>query len=550
MIVPQSDVILLKVPLEIDELNQLTFANATAQYNYFSSLPKIEFDNFTYQRKDGVIRIPALYDDILNYNYVMYRNDAYSDKWFYAFIENMEYVNDNVTAVYIKSDVWQCWQFSLNYKPVFVEREHVNDDTIGKHTVPENLEIGEYIINDMRKIPMYSTGSASPDFQICFVVTKLPYDDAPWFDNPYENVGGVFSSQYMFAVRTFGAARNIIKVYEDRGQVISEAIQNIYMIPSGCVEEDISKVWSSSSVSAGVRVYEITQAGWTSNKYTLECPRYLDGYEPRNGKMYTYPFSYFYIDNNAGTASEYRWEDFPNDSSQTWGTEHPIVDYYKALIPSTSISGKLFFDNYKNYQSSQGSRAFNYGLTFAKVPVCAWVTDYYTNWLTQNGINVYGGMIVGGIQGALQAGSGIASGDASGAIGGVTNMAGSVIQALGEQHRAATTPPQAHGDTNCGDFIYAYDRCSMNFYMMCVRKEYAAICDNFMSMYGYKVNEVKIPNITGRRNWNYVKTIGCYIEADIPQNDLNEIKSMFDKGITLWHNPSTFADYSQNNDII
>ena len=52
------------------------------------------------------------------------------------------------------------------------------------------------------------------------------------------------------------------------------------------------------------------------------------------------------------------------------------------------------------------------------------------------------------------------------------------------------------------------------------------------------------------RNWNFVKTIGCYIEADIPQDDLQEIKSMFDKGVTFWHNPATFADYSQNNDIL
>ena len=49
VITPQSDVYLLKVPLEIDNNNQLTFANATAQFNYFNSLPKIGFNDFTYQ---------------------------------------------------------------------------------------------------------------------------------------------------------------------------------------------------------------------------------------------------------------------------------------------------------------------------------------------------------------------------------------------------------------------------------------------------------------------------------------------------------------------
>ena len=85
---------------------------------------------------------------------------------------------------------------------------------------------------------------------------------------------------------------------------------------------------------------------------------------------------------------------------------------------------------------------------------------------------------------------------------------------------------------------------------MSVRAEVARTIDDFFTMFGYKVNRVKVPNITGRRNWNYVKTIGCYIDGDVPQTDMQEIKDMFNKGVTLWHNPSTFADYSQNNDII
>ena len=65
VITPQTDVYLLKVPLEIDEINQLTFASKTAQYDYFNSLPKLSVDNFTYQRKDGTIRYGANFDEYL-----------------------------------------------------------------------------------------------------------------------------------------------------------------------------------------------------------------------------------------------------------------------------------------------------------------------------------------------------------------------------------------------------------------------------------------------------------------------------------------------------
>ena len=85
---------------------------------------------------------------------------------------------------------------------------------------------------------------------------------------------------------------------------------------------------------------------------------------------------------------------------------------------------------------------------------------------------------------------------------------------------------------------------------MSIRPEMARIVDNYFSMFGYKVNRVKTPNVNGRYNWNYVKTVGCYIEADIPQDDLQQIKNMFDAGNTIWHHPNTFMDYSQNNPIV
>lgn len=66
-------------------------------------------------------------------------------------------------------------------------------------------------------------------------------------------------------------------------------------------------------------------------------------------------------------------------------------------------------------------------------------------------------------------------------------------------------------------------------------------------MYGYLTNERKVPNIDNRPYWNYVKTIGANIEADIPQGDLLAINNMFDNGITLWHNTNYFLDYTKNN---
>ena len=152
LIVPSSRIILLKNPIEIDYANELTFASKEAQYNYFYNLPKLECEKATYQRKDEVVRFPTdpylegtTYDDLIEYNYCMYQNDKWGNKWFYAFIKKVTFDNPGMSYIELETDVWQSWCFDITFKNSFIEREHVNDDSIGLHTIPENLETGDYI---------------------------------------------------------------------------------------------------------------------------------------------------------------------------------------------------------------------------------------------------------------------------------------------------------------------------------------------------------------------------------------------------------------------
>lgn len=128
---PDTEIRLLKLPLTIDNKNQLTFANLEAQTNYFLGITEcIELEKCSYQRKDNIIRFPAHIDSIIQYDYVMYKNENYGDKWFYAFVVGMEYENDGLTNVAIQTDVFQTWQFDILWKQSFIEREMlaVSDD--------------------------------------------------------------------------------------------------------------------------------------------------------------------------------------------------------------------------------------------------------------------------------------------------------------------------------------------------------------------------------------------------------------------------------------
>lgn len=120
---PNTKLRLIKTPIEIDNKNQLTFNNKTEQRDYFLSLPHLEIDEISYQRKDSMIYFPEHIDKLMQYNYVMYLNENYTNKWIYAFITRMEYENDYNTRIYITTDVFQTWQFDITFKESFIERE-------------------------------------------------------------------------------------------------------------------------------------------------------------------------------------------------------------------------------------------------------------------------------------------------------------------------------------------------------------------------------------------------------------------------------------------
>ena len=70
--------------------------------------------------------------------------------------------------------------------------------------------------------------------------------------------------------------------------------------------------------------------------------------------------------------------------------------------------------------------------------------------------------------------------------------------------------------------------------------------DDYLERYGYAINEIEVPSISSRSNWNYLKgDISFTVNAT---NDVkNQLKSIFANGFTVWHNYATMLDYSQNN---
>lgn len=539
-VTPDTQIRLIKCNLNLDENNQIDFANGTAQGAYFESLPHVTKYNCSYQRKDNYIRWPDHIDNIIEYNYVAYKNTHYTGKWFFAYITRMEYENDNCTRIYIKTDVWQTWQFDLTFMKSFVEREHVNNDTVGLHTVPENLETGEYVRQSKNNNTQIDNPTWLYFLANCYYVAALSEVPSSMVRPAGPKIyNGVYSGLIYLV---FPTAQDIDRfIYDIQDQIASDIIYSVFVIPQSMVEIPESSWITPTGKNYRFDYYPYTNQEATISSGELTKPEYLDiDYVPKNNKLLCYPYTYLLATNFSGSAKEYRYEFF-NHTGCTFVIQGTV---------SAGCAIKLYPRGY-NIKSTDSPllQPINYleGLDGGKLPTCSWNNDSYTNWLTQNALNIPLSFI--GSAGAIVGGSALAlTGNVAGVAGAVGGIAG-IAKEVSQIYEHSLAPITAQGGVNQGDLNFA-QKNTFGIYKMSIRQEYAKIIDDFFTMYGYKVNTLKVPNITGRSNWNYVKLINPNIEGYIPQEDLQEIKRMFSNGITIWHNPAYFLDYSQNNTIV
>jgi hypothetical protein len=118
-----------------------------------------------------------------------------------------------------------------------------------------------------------------------------------------------------------------------------------------------------------------------------------------------------------------------------------------------------------------------------------------------------------------------------------------------KQKDIANMPPQMVKMGSNTAFDYGNNVQGLYIIKKQITSEYRKKLSDYFGMFGYKVNEVKIPNFHTRKSWNYVQTSACTILGNFNNEDLNELKSVFDNGITLWHTDDV-GNYSLDNGVI
>lgn len=540
----------LKTMLDKEYKHTLYFNSKAAQTKFFlnKQIPGMMYSDFTFQRKDEPVRVPLNADKMLaaGINYCMYTNPEYSNKWFYAFVTKIDFVDDGRCDVHITTDCMQTWMFDIVIGKSFIEREHTISDEIGEHTIEEGLELGEYICNKHTL-----AGYTSDDLNVVIAVTKDPEKD--------ENVRGLlYAGIYSgIAYRGFdsddiSAINEYIAKFPEDGA--ADAITCMFMAPRRLAPYNSSthhiqgNNWVNSYYINPISPNQTdiyTNISFSSGD--------IDGYTPDNKKLLCYPFRYLLVSNNSGVSSPLKYERFFTvDGSGNKTNIEPRFVIEGALCPGCSI--RMVPLNY-NGAPRNDEEGFNMG----KFPILNWTSDVYTNWLTQNGVNI----ALQVVSGVGQIAAGVAMAASTGGVGlavGGSSIAGGVstiTNTIAQVHTQSFTPPQSRGNINSGDVVTASDQNDFHFYDMTIKAEFAKIIDEYFNMFGYKCNRVKVPYKNHRKKYWYTKTIDANINvvldpnisAGVPQDDLQTIKDCYNKGITFWRNESNFEDYGGKNEI-
>lgn len=489
--------------------------------------------DYSFINVDEKIYVDVSYDLCLESNYIAFQNKHYSNKWFFAWIDNIKLISDSSVEISYTVDSWSTWFSYWNTKTCFVSREHVSDDTVGLHTIHENLSVGQIICDNVKTSTIIGSESY---FWFVIACNYNPSDSTRyagvgiyanypqgnmWFAwlvnilNPSETINNI--SEWVYEVTKDGQANNIQTMFAMPFQAfnLSDVNETTHLVINGKgnkLNEDLTYIKSTF--------------------------REFNDYTPKNNKLLIYPYSFLRISNNMGSVVDYKIEDFHEVDAD--GNEIDEITFNAIGVPCQGYSGKLRPKNYQGVTYNEDE-----SISLGKYPTFSWSSDGFTNWITQNAINLG----ISTVNTAIGSTEQIVD---KNIIGGISTIATNTASMIGSMFNASMGSNTARGNANAGDVSFSQNLIRFKIMHMRPKKEYLQIIDDYFTRFGYLINRVKIPNITGRKYWNYVE-IGSSEEigyGEVPAKFMDTINNACRKGVTIWHSHSNIGNFNLDNSII
>lgn len=500
--------------------NHPYFSDEASKLSWYNSHPYKLFMAQSYQRElREYARVDCPAAELRGFDMIAWQN-APGERWIFARITGIEFVNPNTTDIFFVTDAMQTWIDQIEWVDCWVEREMVDDDWNGtlpgwQSLMPEGIEIGQL---KQQMLHDFSEEISAGGWELRVLSA---YDT-----NAEENYSIKTHNHFISGLNEFelnGASElnAILKAYAQKGRL--DGICGIWMFPA--------LFWSDGA----------------SVNSSIALPTTIDGYSPKNSKLFSSEFCTICISNRMGDSIEL------------------ATEYLYATTPEINFSVKgEFLDGGgglicypTNYMGLGPSKAIDYGVALPANIQVAYIGNAFANWVAQNKAP----LILEGATSLFQ----IAGGAVSMATadrdtvegqrqfkGGLNKTGAGVYSALSTIARIAqkaSDPAGAHGQAYSNAISVNNGTYGFTVTFRTPSAQVAESIDNFFNVFGYKVCRMKKPNVNTRPFWNYVKCSPAIVGGPMTAKDRSEIEAILNNGVTFWNvgGGAEIGDYSMDN---
>lgn len=492
---------------------------------YFTALPKVgvSLTPLSYLREErNQVKVQLPMSQIYSARYMRFKNTSFENKWFYAFIKNIEYINNECSCIHYELDPMMTWMGKFTLGECFIERQHTLRDGIGENICDEKLDTGEYVCEHR------STTAFFGEYALALYRSQTDTEHV----NPDVRQGTFIPLVATYYQMTTAGITNLQnKIEELIGDNRADEILTIKLVPyRWCAQLD-------ATVATDVFTVEKPYNG---------SPAW-GNFIPNNKKLYTFPYKYLSVTNCEDSEVPFKYEYF-NDLPDEISTGDCTFNI-RGSAGTPEINIMCYATDYNGFDFD-----YEHAVTMSDFPTVAWNVDGYKAYLAQRDSTLFSNIvsngITGAVSGALFGGAGAVIGGASGMLSGakplIQDTAYNILNMLTGDNLPARVPNETRGKMSSN--LMAQMR-NKNFYFneMCITKNYAMMIDSYFDMFGYAVRQHGVPNMNARPHWTYVKTVGCQVDGAVPADDASFIENIFNNGIRFWNKNDTIGDYSKNN---
>lgn len=514
---------LLSVDFNSDMTHQPLFYSRSEQESYFSRRVRKTLMDYSYQRLPNgtgkfanVIRCNLPIDELQNYNYVMYSNTRFSNRYFYAFIEKLEYRAENTTYIHLKEDSFQNWQFDITFNPCFVERETPSKDYL--NTLQDDVAKGQLVQSN------FYTEKDLHGAYFIFCSSDVTQDDTSG------------SEVYNFSCGDYSLPCMILYFHDTQKDEMGQTMQKIANKGRGdriisanfmpFIPDQVQMTTYDTTTDIGnIRILTSLNPATMFDDFELNLWDYTIGKFYKNA---TYPYCVVKLEDMAsGQTLELSPEKFNNGKIRfrvfasisdnpyyrivPMGYEGQYLSYCNSMVVRCNTSLPVINNMYAKYMMMNSEQNRN--------SIIANLGSMGLSALTMNPLAV--------------AGSGF-------------NLFNSVANITARENQASKlgNTVTTIQDGAMERIVYNCNKLKVSLWV--TDKDHQAMNNSFWGAFGYPVRQYKIPNINGNGDYSFIKLTEVNITGDnVPNEEILNIEEMFKHGVTLWRNYNNMYKYRE-----